>query len=66
MVPDCDAWVTTPVGEKKEIKRYACPKKKMENKKMRYISVIWVVMKVLSLPSELNHKIQEPYEKLYP
>ena len=28
MVPYGDAWVTTPVGEKKEIKRYACPKKK--------------------------------------
>ena len=33
---------------------------------MRCISVIWVVGKVLSLPSKLNFKIQEPYEKLYP
>ena len=34
--------------------------KKKENQKMGYISVIWVVITVLSIPSELSIKIQGP------
>ena len=65
MVPDCDAWVTSPVGKKKGNKKVCLCKKKRKIRKWD-ISVILVVMKVLSLPSELNYKIQEPYKKLYP
>ena len=52
-------------AEKKN-KKVCLSKKKKRKIRKGDISVIWVVLKVLSLPSELNYKIQEPYEKLYP
>ena len=48
-------------GEKKEMKMKK--RRLVKNKeilKMGYISAIWVVMAVLSIPSELRYKIQEP------